>query len=828
MVRTVPVAWGVATSRRSCFVGRACLVGLACLVCLVSFASPAWADTHVVAPAGGGLAALDVKVSLATGTVDASGMRVPIGLDRATLPAEENVTVESVAIGEGRHVVRVTVPAKDADGVAWEALLAAGQKQPIFAGLTGYVAGDPGERTGQEVKVVAHGGASFVLVSDIREDLRICGQATTMLDPQALYPASLDLRSTTAQRLSPEQQEAAQSIAAVDLRAGATRPLAQLLVARGSSVPGSRGVELTDGDERTVWTERRPRMGQGEFVVMAAPRDVPIARMQVTLSPPPDSASSANKDGAAPKTFYLVTDTETFEVSLPGDAWLTSPGGAFAITFPHPVASSCIALVLNDAYTRGLAHPDVGVAELVAYSEFDGPGATLDDVAKQLTGDRGPVALQVLERAGARALEAVGRAYDGLDAPGRARAIDVAASHDACVEAAPLLVRGLCEKSGEAPRKAREKIERCKAAADVLATTMRSDAASRACIAPTLAVIAGAGALEPLADAIAGTGDAEQGTREVLREAFAEALKSAPPGRLAALVGDEHRAPIARLEMMRAAGARLLEAPAESDRALAEVLGGSPPMRVRYLALGPLGDLARAGDALAAGRVAERMIHDTEWPVRARAAELGAGLPGAQAALVGAARDPEPRVREAALQALAAVPQGPAGIDAARAALSGDGWWFVKAQALAVISKAPPSGDVDDALRGAMRDASARVRAAALVAVALRHTASLREAVRERLDDRDEDAEVRAAAAAALGAVCDASAVARLTELARGLGVVGTTEEEQQVALGALVGLAALQPPELRARLAPLLAPSAPPYVRVAAQKALAAHGACR
>jgi hypothetical protein len=284
----------------------------------------------------------------------------------------------------------------------------------------------------------------------------------------------------------------------------------------------------------------------------------------------------------------------------------------------------------------------------------------------------------------------------------------------------------------------------------------------------------------------------------------------------------------ARLEMMRAAGARLMESPAESDRTLAEVLAGSPPMRVRYLALGPLGELAHAGDHLAATRVAESMVRDAEWPVRARAAELGAGLAEAQAALVAAVRDAEPRVREAALQALAAAPPPAPAVDAARAVLEKDGWFFVKAQAVGVLSRAPPSSDVDDALGGAIRDGSARVRAAALVAVALRHSGSLRAAVRDRLDDRNEEAEVRASAAAALGAVCDTSSLDRLTELARGLGAPGTAEDEQQIALGALVGLAAMHPRDLRDRLAPLLAKTAPPTVRVAAEKALAARGVCR
>jgi hypothetical protein len=778
-------------------------------------------DTHVVAPAGGGLGALDVRVSLAEGMVDAGGMRVPIDLGRTQFPAEKDVTVEAIAVGQGKHVVHVVVPAKDTEGRAWEALLAAGQRTPLFVGLTGYVAGDPGERTGREVRVVPVGDTSFVLVGDIREDLRICGQDSTLLETQALYPSSLDLRPATAQRLTADQQASAQRIVATDVGPSAAPALGKLLVARGSSVPGSRGLELTDGDVSSVWTERRPGMGQGEFVVMAAPKDVPIARMQVVLSPP-----APDKQGAAPKSFYLVTGTEAFEITLPGDAWL-KPGEAYAIAFPHPIEASCVALVLNDAYTRGLAHPDVTVAELVAYSEFDAPGATLEDVAKKLGGERGIAAAQVLERAGEKALEATRQAYDGLDSRGRALAIDVASSHEGCVEAAPLLARGLCEKGGEAPRKAREKLERCKGAVAVLAATMRSDASSRACIAPTLAVLAGAEALEPIADAIEATGDAERETRETLREAFAEALKSAPPGRLATLVADTHRTAVARLELLRAAGARVVEAPAESDRALTEVLGEAPPMRVRYLALGPLGELAQAGDHAAAARLAEAIARDAEWPVRARAAELALGVPEAQGMLLAAARDPEPRVREAALQALAASPQA-GGVDAARAVLATDGWSFVKAQAIGVLAKAPPSGDVDDALRRAMRDKAGRVRAAAIAAVALRHTVTLRGAVRDRLDDLDEDAEVRAAAASALGALCDASSIDRLTELARRLGVPGAGEDEQPIAFGALVGLAALKPADLRARLAPLLARTAAPYVRAAAEKALATQGVCR
>ncbi|HEY8089955.1 MAG TPA: HEAT repeat domain-containing protein [Polyangiaceae bacterium] len=778
------------------------------------------AATHTVAPAGGGLPALDVAVDLATATVTAGTLRIPLGLDRAQLPEAKDVVVEPLAIGSGRHVVHVAIPAKDAEGVAWEAVVAGGQKEPLFAGRTGFTAGDPGERTGKAVRVVAHGEVSFVLVGDIREDLRVCGQDATLLDPQAIYPASLELHPVTAQRLTPEQQESAQAIVSTDAGGSAAPALARLLVARGSSVPGSRGVELTDGDPATVWSERRPHIGQGEFVTMASPRDVPIARMQIVVAPPSPPAN-----GAAPRTFYIVTTAETFEVTLPGDGWF-KPGEAYEIRFPHPLETSCVSLVLGDAYARGLAHPDVSVAELVAYSEFDAPGATLEAVARKLTGPRGAVAAQVLERAGGQALAATEKVYADLDVAGRALAIDVAASHEQCVEAAPLLVRGLCEMTGQAPRKAREKIERCKGATPALAASLRNEPATRACVAPTLAAIGGADALEPLADAMAASKDTEQETRATLRASFALALASAPPGRLGPLVAEARRSPAGRLEVMRASGPRVTEAAADCDRALDEAMRSAPSMRLRYLALGPLGELARGGDASAAAMIAGSIARDPDWPVRARAAEQGSGLEVARTALLHAVADPEPRVREAALHALAPSP-APEVVDVARGVSQNDPWPFVKTQAIGVLARAPVSPSVDDALRSAMLDPSVSVRRIALNAVAIRHTRALRDAVRDRLDDPREETEVRADAATAFGAVCDASSADHLTEIARILASPATPDE-LQIAQGALVGLAALHPPDLAQRLAPLLAKGAPASVRAAAERALSAKGVCR
>ncbi len=798
---------------------RALTLGL--LLGAVLCARTASAASQAVAPAGGGLPSLTVRVDLASRSVDAGGTAVAISLDPAQMPGEGDVVTEVVAIGKDRRVVHVRVPAKDVEGLAWEAVLAGGRSAPIFAGLTGPVGGDPGERTGKAVQIRASGPTSFVLVGDVREDLGICGQRVTLLDPQALYPASLELRPATVQRLSPEEQARATEVAATEKGAQPDAPLARLLVARGSSVPDSRGAELTDGDPATTWAEQRPGVGQGEFVVMAAPKEVPIARMQIAVTPtePPGA-------GASPKTLYLVTSTQVFRVALPTDAW-AKPGRSFEVAFPQPVEASCVALVLDTAYARGLPHPEVSVSELVAYSEFDGPGATLDDVASKLSGPRGEAAAQVLERAGAGALGAVTKAYDRLDVRGRALAMDVASSHERCEEAVQLLARGLCETDGQAPRKAHEKLGRCRGAAPALAEQLRDDAGRRACIAPVLAELAPDVALAPIADALGRTAEADRATREALRAAFARALKAASAGRLGAILGDAHLPPAGKLEVLRAAGPHVLEAPAESEATVTELLQGSPPMRTRYLVLEPLGELARGGDKAAAGRIADSVARDADWPVRAKAAELAAKLAEVQAPLAVAAGDPEPRVREAALGSLAQAPS-PEGVRAAGVALGTDHWSFVRAQAVAVLAAAPASPTVDSALGGALEDASPRVRGGAVLAIGRRRATSWQAKVRDRLDDKGEDADVRAEAAWALGAMCDAGSLDRLTDLARALSVPTETEGARQLGLAALIALAAMKPGDLGARLAPLLAKSAPPDVRHAAEKALAAHGTCQ
>lgn len=789
---------------------------------LLLLSSPSAATTQVTAPAGGGLAALSVTVDLKGGVVRAGGESIPIALDRALYPEEKDVVVEAIAIGHEKHVVHVRVPARSATGVAWEALLASGEREPIFSGLTGYARGEDGERTGAVVQLFPRdGGGHDVVVGELREDLRICGQAQTPLSPRALDGKTMKLRGATVQRLPQAQQDAAARTMAQPKGGPATAPLARLLVATGSSVPSGSGAALTDGDVATAWSEQRPGAGRGEFVVMRAPPEVPIARLAITIAP-----TKPAHGGASPKSFFLVSDDKTIAVHVPEDAW-AHPGEAYEIALPEPLRTSCLALVLDESYASDATKPEVSVAELSAYSEFDVPGATLDKVAAALgEGEaRAQAASAVLKRAGDAALAAAEAAFEKLDARGRALAVDVAIASGSCAASAPMLIRAMGDRDARVAHKGKDKLERCGKDATVgLVKSLRENASGRVHVAPLLAAVAPDAALDPLADVM---GDGDAPARAAVRAAFGSAAKTIAKERLAAFVSDAKRSPDARLDLLRAAASRLPELATEANAAIAELLHGAPAMRVRYLVVAPVAELARAGDATATKLLGELMARDAEWPVRARAAEAAAAVPSMGDALGRAANDAEPRVREAAVRALAAA--GAANATAvARERIAKDTWSFVRVAAIEAVTPLAPSADVDAAIGAALKDSATRVRVAAATALGARRAAAWGAQLRARVDDKDEELDVRVAAVRALGATCHSASLDRLTELAHAAASPAASDTEVQLAAAAIEALGQLHPADLAARLAPFGAKTVPPYARHLAKQALDAPPACR
>jgi HEAT repeat protein len=793
------------------------------------------------APAGGGLSALTVKIDLpkarvsyeacsqAPCAVGPQSASVPITLDPASLPDAKDVSLEVLAIGAGRSVIHVRIPSRGETeplSPAWEGLFAgratpASSGDPLFAGITGFTRGEPGERSGTVLRTVVDGATQFLVQGEVQENLRICGDDASLLKPQGLDAPTLVWRFATLQRLPMSRRNSAIRLVA-SLRGGAPAdpPLAMLLAAEGASTAIGDPKSLSDGDPETTWSEARTGQGQGEFVLFHAPHEVPLTRFAIAVAPKVPKPA-----GAAPRTFYLATDAALFEVTMPEDAW-AHPGAAYDVPLPEPVTTSCVALVLGDAYMRGNASADVTVAELYAYSAFDSTGAQLDSVAQALAGGgpRAEAAAGVLKRARAAGLDAVALVYPKLDTAGRALAVDVAASAPSCTSSSRLLAHALSDADEVVREKARAKLEQPHCGRDAVPELVAAlDAPeTRARAATVLASVAPSKLLEPLAKVL---GQGSPRERAQLRNAFAHAAEQAIPTELAALLS-QARAPGARIELLRASASKLGEVREAADRALDEILAATSTGPARYVLASPIAALARVGDATAEARLVSWLEHDEDVLVRVRAAELAGASAKTQAALDGAEKDPEPRVREAALRTVgAARVAGAQG--GAIAALEGDPWTFVRAEAAGALAALPASPVADDALSHAVKDKVPRVRAAAIVALSGHGAAAYAGTIRGRLEDRHEDLDVRVAAAHALGTLCDAHAVDALADYA----VEGASSPDpNDVALGlaATEALGQLHPADLASRFKKIRGKGTRPDAQRAADAAIAARGVCR
>ena len=806
-------------------------LGLVLALAMLAPEARAEGTARRVVPPGGGLDALELKLDDAAGVLrvrrckagDCSDTgvlkEIPIPIERTRLDLAAS-TIDVVPIGEGRQVARVRVPDAQRKDLAFEAVFSGQSETPIFAGLTGYTKGDDGDRSGNVVLVYDRDATSkFVIVAESREDTRICGQASTPLGPRGIDAKTMQLRGATLHRIDKKARDAAQRVVA-QARTSTVAPLARVLVATGGSAPASAA--LTDGKLDTAWSEQRPGDGHGEFATLRAPSELPIQSLVVTIAP-----AKPRAEGAAPRTFFVAMDDRLLQVTMPEDAW-TKPGQAYDIPLPEPVRTTCVAVVLDEAYERGNDAPEVSIAELAALTKFDAEGAKLADVAQALSSPRGDEAAALLRRAGADGLAAVAAAYPQLDGRGRALAVDVASSAGACDgPAAELLTRALADQESEVRKRALGRIERCgKSAAEALISAVRSDdEPRRAASAPLLATVAPALAVEPLAEQL-GKGSAV--TRRAVRGAFARAASSASRDRLLALLGKRDLPAAARLDLLRAAGPKLAELRPEADVVIADLLRSSPDMATRYLLAQPLASLARTPDATSGelSRLAELARRDPEPAVRARAAELSAGIGPLLPALIAACADPEPRVREAALKALGSANVS-TGAAAAALASKRDEWTFVRAAAPDTLGALPQDATTTNALVAALADPSAKVRVSALGALGKHKVTSQAARVRERLDDPREDADVRALAARTLGAMCVQTATDRLTKLALN-SRAPVDEADERIGMAAIEALGALHPADLESRLAPLRAKDVRMPVRRAADRALAEPGTCR
>jgi HEAT repeat protein len=823
--------------------------------------------TPAVARAGGGQLALSVAFDAAGQLRAAACAHEPCSLEGATpilVPADvaphaTAAHLRVVGIGLERTAIVVDIPTGEPDR-AWTAVIAApttGTAPLIpFAGYTGFLEGIDGERSGPAVLIREEG----IYVGTQQEGADLCGRPA-LLAPRVLDPHTLTLRAAKLQRLTDAERAAAPTLTAKLGPPTSSPPLLRAAWAT-SAAPLEVPRALTDGNLETRWAEGKSGVGRGEFAVLIAPRDVPIAGFSIApgSAPRPEASPSPSvrppgaptpspstpaaavkspadktpptatfgaasmlpadaKSAIAPGEVWLATEHELFHVVLP-------PRGAhdatsvWQVELPNPVKTDCVAVVLESAATNE-REARVGIGEIQGKPAL---GGSIDDLVKELSGggERAATAGAILRVSGPDADRAVAVAYASLDEDGKRIALDVL--DDApCDVAMPAYVEALAGSSEAHRVHARSVLSRCvPVAADALSRALaQRRGKERALLADELAAIAPGAAITAIAPLLDKGSVVE---RRALRAIVAHAASASESrdAAIAALSRDDLGVK-GTIDLLRALEPQLQSIGAPAARALARVLAADSSDRTRFLLLGPASVLAN--DAEAAAFVRRSLASDPNAHVRTEAARVLATPAAFAPELERSLADPDVRVREAAATAL-----GQGRVDGAAAALGrtldGDPWPLVRSAAALSLAELGPQPSIDESLADAVGDSSAEVRRAAVTGLGLRRALSREKKVRNRFEDDDEVDFVRAAAALSLGMMCDRGAVDILTKSAGKL-TSAAEDSERLIGQSAVAALSMLKPSDLGQRLAPLLSKQAPPAVRRLANEALAAQGRC-
>ncbi len=800
-------------------------------VLAMAFASPARAaDVTRTVPEGGGLEALVASVNPDTGEITTVNCtKAPCGTANSVtsriatrvVPDARGIKLEVLDLAGGKRALWIHVPAKN-EPTAFD-LLQAGANV-IFQGPTGFTKGQPGSMTGETLEMADVGGKRQLVRARISESFVLCGRGRTFLSPQVLDAGKLAFVPAAVDVITAQEAKVATPVVLSSHSGTVAAPIVPLLVAVDSTSAGSDARALLDGDDATAWTDTGTTSGKGEIVLFRSPIEVPIGRLSITITKPAAPATKGTlPPPVAPKTMFLTTGTKNFALTFPEDAMIKG-GGTYDVVLPEPIKSSCLGLVLDQPYDHGQASAHVTIGEIRAYSALEIGGATLATIAPMLSagGATSDTAVAILKRAGDRALVPLADAWPKLDEYGRELAIDAAAAAP-CGASTPLLLQGLCS-TPETSRKAESALARCNRSALIVNAVHEDKALACPKIAGMLALLGREAALKPLTLQL-GKGDAE--TRTSTRQAWATAAREVPGERLAPFLKEPSLDADRRLELLRALGPRVAEIPNEATAALDEILAAGAPLARRWLAVAPLSELAKGASVKDGERFVAMLTSDPAWPVRARAAELALGVATAQAALVLAVDDPEPRVREAALRTIGAQKTSAAGMVVAKR-LDGDPWTFVRLAAAQAIGAMPASPDLDATLGSALaKEKSSPVEEAILVALAAHRARGALPAIRERFDDDREDASVRAAAARTLGALCDATYVDELSEIALHAGDPMVNSEGLALTLAAIEALGAIHPKDIASRLKSLDDSSVKDAVRATVKRAIASPGTC-
>lgn len=814
------------------------------------------------APAAAGQQALGVQVD-ARGVfarVCAAGACAGEGGASIAVPAEVRAKLgkaraRTIQLQGGRHVIRVEIPG-ESDSGTWVLLIAAPPSgkgtEPLilFNDFTGLAKGEHGEG---RAKVIFEERADDqkpedqsvrLLIGDARDDVNICGRPT-LVSPRALDPQTLTFASSkqvSLQNLPKADRDKALKIKASRVESPAAPESIRLLRATAaSSAVDKQFATLTDGDRESVWAENKSDLGRGEFVSMSSSSDVGIRSIELALP-------AESEDTVPPKSLYLATADQLIEIAIPEDA-NRKKGGVYEAALPSELRTSCITLILEGADgPRGTKNAKVSVGEVTARSALS--GLSMEALSGALAGGdtRAKAAAALLARGGKAAVKAVIDTYPKLDSDGQHLALDVIESAP-CADHLPFFVGLLNNMDATSRAKelsrgkpepeiahALDRIRRCGRAAAPALTALMEDANGRpytkVLAANELALLSPGDAVPVLLKAI---GDSNDAARREFRRALSSAAKSerAKTALSDALTPEAFQglSEVVRIDLLRAIGPRL-SAVEGSAQAFSSLATANAPFRTRYLLQVPAAELARAGDASGLAYLQASLRSDADPHVRARAAEAAARVPAMISDLQKAVDDPEVRVRESAVQAIAqAMSEGAQASPALSAVLakrlSLDSWTMVRAGTASALGALPATPEADRALSGALSDLSPEVRGRALDALGAHKAKPYAEKIRGRQDDPEEQIEVRARATLALASMCDTRSMEDWTKYAH-RSIKPMDERERRMGSAAIAALGIVHPSDLKQRLAPLLSKDAMPVVREMAKAALSAEGACK
>jgi hypothetical protein len=761
---------------------------------------------RVSAPPGQGQGAVGVELAAdglwlracpAADCAGRGGQR--LALPDAALAHLDKASLEVVELAPGRRVIHVAVPL--ADG-AWEALVAAapGKTEPlvIFAGNTGAIEGEEGERQGDVLWIRAEDGQKKprVLVGRVREDMLLCGRPT-IVEPR-LLGADLTLRPAKVQQLALSERRAARVLGAVRAEA-APAPGGNVLRALAASSALGDPSALTDGRDETSWAEARGGDGRGEFVVLRALSGAALVGLDFLIR----HQGAVPAAGVAPRSVWLATRSAVFRIDWSEDAW-KAPGVWYRVRFPEPVNEDCLALVLEQSFSER-ADAMLTIAEIRGVSELS--SLTPAELVGRLStpGDVGAAAVPALLQAGPVGIAAVINAFGALDGLGRARALDIIEGAP-CEIGAPVYAELLTDTDSRTERRAQQRLRVCgpQAYAALRRAFERSSGEAAGVgggveFARSLAAVAPALAVELIGARLAAV-PAEQ--RASYRDALSRAAvhPDAEPSLRRLLVANGLGVAV-ETEVLRALGDELPKYQPDASRVFAKAAAAARTFEQRYVLLQPAARLA-ASDPIATAFF-QQALGDADPYLRTAAVRAAPDVPALRPALIASLRDPEVRVREGSALRLAELRD-------ARAAgglierLEGDSWPLVRAAAARALAESPPSTPVDSALARALDDHSAVVRALSVRALGRRGARQHLAAIRERFSSVEEDAAVRASSASALGDLCDTVMLDELTRATRQLLADRPSPDDVSIASAALLSLGQLAPADLEARLLPL------------------------